>query len=145
MDTHETKELLNEQYQENDSESEDSILQSMQDAKTPRCTGYRDRLILVRVLLDVLVLAGLALLVVLIVQREYPVSRPECVQHHLPVGSDLSGFVPSGTPMLCSDRQEPRSLTSTSPFRCQYISDVMGLWARRLHVVTSGFRQRVIV
>jgi hypothetical protein len=91
-----TKELLNEQYNDNDTESEDLNLEELHVVKTPRKCHVWDKALLWRVLMDSLVLVGVSLTFILITQREHQISRPECVQHHLPVGSDLSGFVPSG-------------------------------------------------
>jgi hypothetical protein len=91
------EQLLNPPY--NDSDSEDLSLEELR-TTIPKSKSDRDRLLFWRVVLDLLVLVGLGMLISLVIQRERNISKPECVQHHLPMGSDLSGFVPSGMSSL---------------------------------------------
>jgi len=85
------EDLLHQKYK--DIDTEDPRIQDHHELSTRK--GI-DHLVIWRIALDVLVLVGLGLVIALIRQRVDMASRPECVQHHLPVGSDLSGFVPSG-------------------------------------------------
>ena len=83
----------------NDSDSEDLSLDELR-ATTTSSKIPCDQLLLWRVVLDFIVLICLGVLIFLVIQRERNMSKPECVQHHLPMGSDLSGFVPSGSSSL---------------------------------------------
>ena len=88
------EELLNPNNK--DCSMEDTEGEYHDELTTRKLSKSANRSALWRPLLDLLVLVGIGVVMTLVVQRMGTISRPECVQHHLPVGSDLSGFVPSG-------------------------------------------------
>lgn len=86
--------LLNTPYSDNESNA-DSDINSSKVITSQRCSKSQQRLAICRVVLDLLVLLLLGILIILVAGR-YNTVKNRCIQHHLPVGSDLSGFVPAG-------------------------------------------------
>jgi len=83
--------LLNSSY--NDSNEDD--ISSPKAIIPQRSSKFQQRLAICRVVLDFLLVLFLGI-VILQVTRRCNMVKSQCIQHHLPVGSDLSGFVPPG-------------------------------------------------
>ena len=86
----------------NDSDTEDLSPEELGD--TQKTSDTQESLVSWRVLLDVLVILCLSVFIIFLIRRDCGKFEHQCVQHHLPVGSDLSGFVPPGKPLVIESK-----------------------------------------